>query len=72
MINERVGASSSFYIGEDRTVKTPCKYCKATITFSYNSVGRTGRKLPCNLDGTLHKCAEYEAQKFGLYGGQSV
>jgi hypothetical protein len=45
MISQKLGA----YIDEDRTVKVKCKYCGAEITFSYNSVGKTGRKLPCKL-----------------------
>lgn len=56
MISQKLGAS---YIDEDRTVRIKCKYCGTVITFSYNSVGKTGRKLPCNLDGTWHRCAEY-------------
>jgi hypothetical protein len=31
-----------------------CKYFRAKITFGYGSVGRDGRKIPTNLDGTMH------------------
>jgi hypothetical protein len=31
-----------------------CKFCKQPITFSFGSVGRDGKKIPTNLNGTMH------------------
>lgn len=31
-----------------------CKHCRQPITFGYGSVGRGGRKIPTNLNGTMH------------------
>jgi hypothetical protein len=33
-----------------------CKFCREKITFSYGSVGRDGKKIACDLDGTMHVC----------------
>lgn len=33
-----------------------CKFCRQQITFSYGSVGRDGRRLACDLGGTMHVC----------------
>ena len=62
-MNSRYRRRPKSRVDSERIKIILCRYCRAKITFGYNSVGRDGKKLACNLDGTAHKCDEMGGRK---------
>lgn len=52
MARERRRPKSGIDSENIRIIK--CRYCRQPVTFGYGSIGKDGRKILTNLDGTMH------------------